>query len=125
MRCGELPPRYRMEMKTKQLAAIVIKEKDNVATAIRELKAGERVVVKVGVEEREVTVRSDIRFLHKLALENIERGQHIIKYGQVIETVGEDRVGVHGEGASIIQGYSDSTGSFNHMVIGYDYTALV
>jgi len=71
-------------MKTKQSAAIVIKEKDNVATAIRELKAGDRVVVRVGGEAREVAVRSDIRFLHKFALEDIEKGQHIIKYGQVI-----------------------------------------
>ncbi|HEX77022.1 MAG TPA: UxaA family hydrolase [Dehalococcoidia bacterium] len=71
-------------MKTKPSAAIVIKDRDNVATAIRELRAGERVMVRVGGEEREVAVQSDIRFLHKFALEDIKRGQNIIKYGQVI-----------------------------------------
>lgn len=68
----------------KQSAAIVIKETDNVATALRELKMGDVVTVRIGVEEREVAVKSDIRFLHKLALEDIKKGQRIIKYGQAI-----------------------------------------
>lgn len=72
------------EMKTKQSAAIVIRDKDNVAMAIRELKAGDTVVVRIGGEERHVGVKSDIRFLHKFALEDILKGQHIIKYGEVI-----------------------------------------
>ena len=71
-------------MKTRQSAAMVIKEKDNVATAIKELAPGNRVLVRVGREDRQVTVKSDIRFLHKFALEDIEKGQHVIKYGQPI-----------------------------------------
>jgi len=71
-------------MNIKQSAAIVIKEKDNVATAIRELASGDRVLVRVGGENRQVMVKSDIRFLHKFALENIKKGQHVIKYGQSI-----------------------------------------
>lgn len=71
-------------MKSKQSAAIVIKETDNVATALGEFKTGELVTVRIGGEEREVSVKSDIRFLHKFALEDIKKGQKIIKYGQVI-----------------------------------------
>ena len=71
-------------MKTRQSAAMVIKEKDNVATAIKELASGNRVLVRVGREDRQVKVKSDIRFLHKFALEDIKKGQHAIKYGQPI-----------------------------------------
>ena len=77
-------------METKQSAAIVIKEKDNVATAIRDIRAGDVVGIRVGGEEREVTVKSDISFLHKFALEDIAKGQHVIKYGQVIGEATKD-----------------------------------
>ena len=83
-------------MKTKPSAAIVIRETDNVATAIRELKAGERVTVRVGEEEREAVVKSDISFLHKFALKDIKKGQNIIKYGQVIgEATRDIQIGEH------------------------------
>ena len=71
-------------MNIRQSAAIVIKEKDNVATAIRELASGDRALIRSGGEDRQVIVKSDIRFLHKFALENIKTGQHVIKYGQSI-----------------------------------------
>lgn len=77
-------------MKTRQSVAIVIKEKDNVATAIRELASGDRVLVRVGKEDRQVMVKSDIRFLHKFALKNIKQGQHVIKYGQSIGEAARD-----------------------------------
>jgi len=70
-------------MKNK-LSAMVIKETDNVATALTNFKAGRLVTVTIGEEERKVALKSDIRFLHKFALENIKKGQKIIKYGQVI-----------------------------------------
>ena len=77
-------------MNNRQSAAIVIKEKDNVATAIRELTAGDGVMVRVGGEKKQVAVKSNIRFLHKFALEDIFKGQHIIKYGQVIGEATKD-----------------------------------
>lgn len=83
-------------MKTRQSAAIVITETDNVATAIRELGAGDRVMVMVGKEERDVEVKGDIRFLHKFALRDIEKGQSIIKYGEIIgEATRHIREGEH------------------------------
>jgi altronate dehydratase small subunit len=69
-------------MSNKQ-AAMVINKKDNVATAIAELKAGDSILV-MGAEEKQLTLKSEIKFLHKLALENIKKGQYIIKYGQAI-----------------------------------------
>ncbi len=70
-------------MKTK-LSSIVIKETDNVATALTNFKAGQLVSVNIRGEERKVTLKSDIGFLHKFALEDIKKGQQVIKYGQVI-----------------------------------------
>lgn len=69
---------------TNELPSIVIKESDNVATALTEFKAGQAVTVSIGDEVQKVALKNDIRFLHKFALENIRRGQKIIKYGQVI-----------------------------------------
>ena len=82
-------------MKTK-LLAIVIKETDNVATALAEFRAGQRVTVTIGETDRKVALKSDIRFLHKFALQDIKQGQEIIKYGQVIgEATGRIQKGEH------------------------------
>lgn len=71
-------------MKASHALAIIINEADNVATATKELKAGDIVTAKIGGRDYIVTVRNDIKFLHKFALSNIKKGQHVIKYGQVI-----------------------------------------
>lgn len=72
-----------MQSNTKR-AAIVMSEKDNVATAIRELKAEDSVVLRIGGKEKQIIIQSNIKFLHKVALEDITKGQHIIKYGHTI-----------------------------------------
>ncbi|MFP4169973.1 MAG: UxaA family hydrolase [Methanomassiliicoccales archaeon] len=63
--------------------AIIMSEKDNVATALDELRGGERVTMKNG-EEREVTIAQDIPFGHKFAIRAIEKGEQILKYGEII-----------------------------------------
>ncbi len=64
--------------------AIALRDTDNVATALRDLPAGEEVVV--GIQDRSVRVRvgQPIAFGHKLALSDIARGEPILKYGEVI-----------------------------------------
>lgn len=64
--------------------AIALRETDNVATALRELAAGERTVV--GVQDRRVVVcvRQPIPFGHKLAMAEIPQGASVVKYGEVI-----------------------------------------
>jgi altronate dehydratase small subunit len=64
--------------------AIMLHETDNVATALRDLAAGEEIVV--GVQERSLRVRvgQPILFGHKLAVTEIGQGEHILKYGEVI-----------------------------------------
>ncbi len=72
-----------MEPRT-PIDAIALRDADNVATALRELAAGEQVVV--GVQDRTVPVcvRQPIPFGHKLAMTDIPQGANILKYGEVI-----------------------------------------
>jgi altronate dehydratase small subunit len=67
-----------------KIAAIVIDEKDNVATALGPLKAGADVSVEVRGRVEKTTLLSDIPMGHKFALKDIEKGGVVIKYGQPI-----------------------------------------
>jgi len=69
---------------TSKPALIVIREKDNVATATRVIKSGEALVVSTGNRQLSLTARQDIRFLHKVALQDIAVGERIYKYGAII-----------------------------------------
>ncbi len=59
---------------------IIIDSRDNVATAVVDLKAGQKVPIDIG----EVTLLEDITYGHKFALSDIPKGQYIIKYGAQI-----------------------------------------
>jgi altronate dehydratase small subunit len=64
--------------------AIALREADNVATALREIAAGEEIVV--GVLDRTVSVYvcQAIPFGHKLAMIDLSQGADIVKYGEVM-----------------------------------------
>ena len=64
--------------------AIMLRENDNVATALRDLAAGEEIIV--GVQELSLRVRvgQAILFGHKLAVTEIGLGEPILKYGEII-----------------------------------------
>jgi altronate dehydratase small subunit len=64
--------------------AIALRDNDNVATALRDLVAGEEIVV--GILERSVSVcvRQSIPFGHKLAMTDIPQGANVFKYGEVM-----------------------------------------
>ena len=65
-------------------AVIVIDERDNVATALRAIEAGESLRIDVGGANIDITVLEPIAFGHKIALADLERGSHIVKYGEVM-----------------------------------------
>jgi altronate dehydratase small subunit len=67
-----------------QIDAIMLSEKDNVATALRELAEGEQARVGVGERCFAVPVGQAIAFGHKLAVHEIPRGTDVLKYGEVI-----------------------------------------
>lgn len=71
--------------------AIVLNSKDNVATAVVKLEEKQSVLVTVpGAGEVSVEVRQEIPYGHKIALEKIEKGQSIMKYGEEIGVAGEE-----------------------------------
>lgn len=63
---------------------IVINERDNVATALKALKAGTEVSVEVQGLIEKIKLLSDIPMGHKFALKNMEEGEAVIKYGEPI-----------------------------------------
>ena len=64
--------------------AIVINEKDTVATALEPLDAGDQVSVEVHDRVETITLLSDIPLGHKFALLDIDEGEAVIKYGEPI-----------------------------------------
>lgn len=64
--------------------ALVMDDRDHVATAIRDMKAGETVQYGDGQGRQRVALLDDIPFGHKVAITAIEAGVHVRKYGEVI-----------------------------------------
>jgi altronate dehydratase small subunit len=65
---------------------ILLSKKDNVAVAITPLHRGDN----IQLDGMKVPVEEDIDFGHKIALVNIEKGQDIIKYGEIIGLATQD-----------------------------------
>jgi len=70
-----------MEIKIK---AIVINEKDNVATALKPFNAGTKVSVEVQGRVEKIRLLSEIPMGHKFALKDMDEGEAVIKYGEAI-----------------------------------------
>jgi len=68
----------------KSTQVLIINEKDNVVTALRELKAGLQVSVEIQGRTQKITLLSNIPMGHKFALKDIEEGEAVIKYGEPI-----------------------------------------
>jgi altronate dehydratase small subunit len=64
--------------------AIVLSKKDNVAVAQEEIEKGAVVTVKVEQESRNFQAIERIPFGFKMALTDIEEGQGVFKYGEMI-----------------------------------------
>jgi len=65
--------------------ALIMDAKDNVAVAIRELTAGEQLVIAApDGSERSVTTVEPIQFGHKFSTADIAEGDQVIKYGERI-----------------------------------------
>lgn len=64
--------------------AVVINQKDCVATAIVALKAGDKACMFIGADSLEVTVRNDIPYGHKFAIKDVALHGEVYKYGESI-----------------------------------------
>ena len=67
-----------------KIDAIMISEKDNVATALREIELKERVTIGIGENKKEIFVQEHIPYGHKFAVMDIKKGENILKYGEVV-----------------------------------------
>jgi len=79
-----------------KIDAIMIKEADNVATALRDIEPGEEVAVGMGDKNRQVSIQETIPYGHKFAVSDVPQGENIIKYGEVIGKATENiTLGTH------------------------------
>lgn len=77
--------------------ALVLHGKDNVASALIDLKVGEQVTVEIpGGGEAVVSLVGDIPLGHKFAINDIACGAEVVKYGVPIGSATQDiRLGEH------------------------------
>ncbi|MBW2057161.1 MAG: UxaA family hydrolase [Deltaproteobacteria bacterium] len=64
--------------------AIVMDEKDNVATLLADVDKSEKVRVETGGGSTEIEIRERICLGHKFATREIGKGENIVKYGEPI-----------------------------------------
>jgi altronate dehydratase small subunit len=68
--------------------ALIMHPRDNVATAVEEIQAGEEVAVPVAGKPLTLRATEPIPFGFKIALQDIPRGEIILKYGETIGKAG-------------------------------------
>jgi len=68
----------------KGLDAVVLSPLDELATALRNLKTGERVRFNIADENHELTMSTDVALCHKFSIRDIDEGESVRKYGEVI-----------------------------------------
>ncbi len=66
--------------------AVVIDRRDNVATALADLNAGDEIRVLAGESVLTMRIRSAVPFGHKFSLYDLEVGSAVVKYGETIGT---------------------------------------
>ena len=67
-----------------KIDALLMDEKDNVVTCVRDVEAGETVHYRKGNEMQEILAKEAIPFSHKIALTDLGAEQEVIKYGELI-----------------------------------------
>lgn len=77
-------------MKDHRPDAIVMDEKDNVATTLRPLRRGEKALVKTTTTELNVEVGENIPPNHKFAIHDINPGEHVLKFGEILGATTEN-----------------------------------
>ena len=70
--------------------AKLINDKDNVVTALSDIAAGEEVELRSKGKAMICKCNQDIPFGHKIAIEDIKKGDKIVKYGESIGSATQD-----------------------------------
>ena len=80
----------------KTIRAIVLSKKDNVATAISDVSRGSSVEIIGEVGGRAIIAKQPIPFGHKISLTDLNKGDYVIKYGEIIgKTTSRIKTGEH------------------------------
>ena len=94
--------------------SILLNEKDNIITTVITLKQGKKAIYFKGKELISIEVKTDIPSCHKIALKNLEKGELIIKYGEIIgrslTEINEGMLVDHNNIESIPRNYSEEIG---------------
>ena len=64
--------------------ALMMDPADNVVTCVEEVPAGGEVVYRNGEEYCSVVAKETIPYCHKIALQDLQEGDQVIKYGELI-----------------------------------------
>ena len=64
--------------------ALIANAKDNVATALTDLKEKDTIAIESNSREFNVNLKSSIPFGHKFSVADIKKGEEILKYGETI-----------------------------------------
>ena len=72
--------------------AVMLRPIDNVVTVVSDVEAGDTVVFTRDGEQCSVEALESIPAYHKIAVSDIKKGEHIIKYGQIIGGLTVDEV---------------------------------
>jgi altronate dehydratase large subunit len=67
-----------------EINALLMNQADNVVTCVKEVVQGEQVVYRKGEEICSMLAREDIPYCHKIALNDLQEGEDVIKYGELI-----------------------------------------
>ncbi|MBO0600639.1 UxaA family hydrolase [Sporosarcina sp. E16_3] len=78
------------------ITSIVMDEKDNVATLLKDFKKGETLTYSKLGQAFQVTLNQDVNFGHKVAIAVIQPHEEVFKYGEVIGASTEEiAIGEH------------------------------
>ncbi len=64
--------------------AIMLRPIDNVVTVVADVVKGDTIVYLKDNEQCSVTALEDMPAYHKISVADLKKGEHIIKYGQII-----------------------------------------
>ena len=71
-------------------SALMLSDKDNVATTLEGIEPGAEVAVRLGGETTRISALEKIPFGFKVAVVDIARGTHVFKYGESIGIASSD-----------------------------------
>jgi altronate dehydratase small subunit len=70
--------------------SLVMNEKDDVATVLRDMPVGERMRYRKGESAETIVLLNPIAFGHKVAITSIKLGDDVYKYGDIIGRATQD-----------------------------------